>query len=43
MLCFERVEGIIVQQQLTVREADGKYSKEYIDLTVDYHATDLSK
>lgn len=43
VLCFERVEGIIVQQQLTVREADGKYSKEYIDLTVDYHATDLSK
>jgi len=43
VLCFERVEVMINQQQLTVREEDGKYTQEYIDLTVDYHATDLSK
>ncbi len=43
IFCFSNKYKERIEVNLTVRKEDGKYSDEYIALTKEYHAFDLSK
>lgn len=42
ILAIKRQQGTCEEKTLTVRDADGNYTAEYIALTREYHAKDLS-
>lgn len=41
MLCFEREQIKTIESELTIRNADGSYTKAYKDLTIDFHGIPL--
>ena len=43
IVAFSRTKQEIEEQAFTVRNTDGSYSDAYIELTVDFHGTDLRK
>ena len=43
ILAFSKSQGEMTSSQLTVRDSKNNYSKEYIELTKEFHDRDLSK
>ena len=43
ILCFGKQPETCVEERFTVRNDDGTYTNAYIELTRDFHRTDLRK